>query len=165
MRKAPAFADTYIKEEINMMTMMPSIFGDDVFDSFFDGFARPQVKRERPRRPEIMKTDVKEMEEDYEIIIDLPGVKKEDVKAELKNGTLTVNASYGSENTEKDETNGKFIRHERFCGAASRSFYVGNQVKQEDIRARFDNGVLTLSVPKACKYEAVEENNYIAIEG
>ena len=144
--------------------MMPSIFGEDMFDEFFDGFAKPAVKRERPRRAEIMKTDVKELSEDYELQVELPGVKKEDVKAELRNGTLTVSATYGSSNEEKDEE-GKFIRRERFSGSASRSFYVGTYVKQEDIKAKFENGILCLTVPKAEKYQAVEENNYIAIEG
>lgn len=144
--------------------MMPSIFGEDMFDDFFDGFSRPAVKRERPRHTEIMKTDVKELSDNYELAIELPGVKKDDVKAELRNGTLTVSASYGTSNEEKD-AEGHFIRRERFSGSASRAFFVGTYVKQEDIKARFENGILTLSVPKAEKYQTACENNYIAIEG
>lgn len=145
------------------MKYMPSIFGEDMFDDFFDGFARPAVRHERPHRPQVMKTDVKELPEAFELCIDLPGVKKEDVKAELKNGTLTVTAQYGSENEEKDDE-GKYIRRERYYGSATRSFYVGTVVKQEDIKAKFENGILTLTVPKEETYQ-VEENNLIAIEG
>lgn len=145
--------------------MMPGIFGDNMFDDFFDGFQRSMPKREKvTHQAVIMKTDVKELPESYELCIDLPGVKKEDVKAELKNGYLTVSAVYGTQNEEKDD-NAKYIRRERYYGSAQRTFYVGNFVKQEDIKAKFENGILSLDVPKDEKYQAVEENNYITIEG
>ena len=145
--------------------MMPGIFGDNMFDDFFDGFQRTMPKREKvTHQAVIMKTDVKELPESYALCIDLPGVKKEDVKAELKNGYLTVSAVYGTQNEEKDD-NAKYIRRERYYGSAQRTFYVGNLVKQEDIKAKFENGILSLDVPKDEKYQAVEENNYITIEG
>lgn len=112
----------------------------------------------------IMHTDVKERENGFEIYMNLPGVKKEDVKAELKNGYLTVNASTNSSNDTKDE-DGKYIRRERYSGSCSRSFYVGNQITQEDIKAKFEDGVLRIDVPKIDPKAAVETKNYISIEG
>ena len=111
-----------------------------------------------------MKTDVKETDGGYEIDMNLPGVKKEDVKAELKDGYLTVQVSSNTNNDEKDDK-GRYIRRERFSGSCSRRFYVGQRVKQEDIKAKFENGILTMVVPKKEKEPAVEENKYIAIEG
>lgn len=96
--------------------------------------------------------------------MNLPGVKKEDVKAELKDGYLTVQVSSNTNNDEKDDK-GRYIRRERFSGSCSRRFYVGQRVKQEDIKAKFENGILTMVVPKKEKEPAVEENKYIAIEG
>lgn len=145
--------------------MMPSIFGENLFDDFFGGFAKPVMSFSSfPNQSAAMKTDVKELDNGYELHIDLPGVKKEDVKAELKDGYLTVSASHGSQNDEKDDE-GRYIRRERYYGTASRSFYVGDQVKQEDIKAKFENGILKLMVPKAVNKPEVEQNNYIAIEG
>ena len=145
--------------------MMPSIFGENLFDDFWDGFTKPFAGfGGLTSQTTAMKTDVKELDNSYELDIDLPGVKKEDVKAELKDGYLTVSATHGTQNDEKDE-NGKYIRRERYFGSASRSFYVGDQVKQEDIKAKFENGILKLTVPKPEKHESVEQQNYIAIEG
>lgn len=145
--------------------MMPSIFGENLFDDFWDGFTKPFAGfGGLTNQTTAMKTDVKELDNSYELDIDLPGVKKEDVKAELKDGYLTVSATHGNQNDEKDE-NGKYIRRERYFGSASRSFYVGDQVKQEDIKAKFENGILKLSVPKPEKLEGVEQQKYIAIEG
>ena len=145
--------------------MMPSIFGENLFDDFWDGFTKPFAGfGGLTSQTTAMKTDVKELDNSYELDIDLPGVKKEDVKAELKDGYLTVSATHGTQNDEKDE-NGKYIRRERYFGSASRSFYVGDQVKQEDIKAKFENGILKLSVPKPEKLEGVEQQKYIAIEG
>ena len=124
--------------------MMPSIFGENLFDDFFDGFARPLTNFGGfTNQTTAMKTDVKEHEDGYELDIDLPGVKKEDVKAELKDGYLTVSATHGTQNDEKDE-NGKYIRRERYYGTAARSFYVGANVEQDEIRAKFENGILKL---------------------
>lgn len=145
--------------------MMPSIFGENLFDDFFDGFAKPSATFGGfGNTTAAMKTDVKELDNSYELDIDLPGVKKEDVKAELKDGYLTVSATHGASKDEKDE-NGKYIRRERYYGSASRSFYVGEQIKQEDIKARFENGILKMVIPKVEEKPAVEQKNYIAIEG
>ena len=144
----------------------PALFGEDLFDNFFEDFARP-VRHRGFRMPEttaLMKTDVKENENGYELDIELPGYKKEDVKAQLKDGVLTINAETNSEKEDKDD-NGKFIRRERYFGSCTRSFYVGDTVTQEDIKAKFENGILKLTVPKKEAVPAVEENHYIAIEG
>lgn len=142
--------------------LMPSIFGESLLDDFFGGFngVRNNAKYGTPSSS-IMKTDVKETENDYEIHIDLPGYKKEDVQAELKDGYLVISAK----NERSEEDKGKeYIRRERFYGTCSRSFYVGKEIRQEDIGAKFENGVLMLNVPK--RVEApVEEKKYIAIEG
>lgn len=116
---------------------------------------------EYAQRSATMKTDVKELDDSYELAIDLPGVNKEDVSAELKDGYLVVNATQNSEKNEND-ADGKYIFRERHCGTTTRSFYVGKQVKQEDIKAKFENGILKLVVPK--EQPAVEASNYIAIE-
>ena len=142
--------------------MMPSIFGENLFDDFFSGFAKPFSSVSN--QTVAMKTDVKELDNSFELDIDLPGVKKEDVKAELTDGYLTISATHGTQTEDKDN-DGKYIRRERYFGSASRSFYVGDQIKQEDIKARFENGILKLSIPKVDKQNAVEQKHYIAIEG
>lgn len=151
-------------EEIDMY--MPSIFRESLFDDFFEDFARPmkRVAGLNQRAAEVMRTDVKESDEGYELHIELPGYKKEDVKAELKDGNLTISAA---SKVEKDEKNadGKFIRRERFYGSCSRCFYVGDTVEQEDIKARFEDGILKVFVPKKEAKPAVEESKYIMIEG
>jgi HSP20 family molecular chaperone IbpA len=145
--------------------MMPSIFGESLFDDFLDGFTRPLANSNRyATQINVMKTDVKEMKDSYELDIELPGVKKEDVKAELKDGYLTVNAAHGSQKDEKDE-NGKYIRRERYYGSSSRSFYIGEGIKQEDVKAKFEDGILKLVVPKVQKQPEVEKKQYISIEG
>ena len=146
--------------------LMPSIFGENLFDEFFDDFVRPTRRVVRYNTPSttIMKTDVKETEGSYELDIDLPGYKKEDVKAELKDGYLTISAATNTNNDQKDE-NGKYIRRERYYGNFSRSFYVGENITQEDIKARFEDGILKIVVPKKEAKPAVEEKKYISIEG
>ena len=145
--------------------MMPSIFGESLFDDFFDGFTKPMKHLgTMTNQTTVMKTDVKEHDKAYELDIDLPGVKKEDVKAELKDGYLVVSATHGSSKDEKNQE-GKYIRRERYYGTASRSFYVGEQVKQEDIKAKFENGILKLVIPKVEKKPEIETNKYIQIEG
>lgn len=145
---------------------MPSIFGESLIDSFFDDFAAPAKKVMRYNTPanNIMKTDIKDTKEGYELDIELPGYNKEDVSAELKDGYMTISASTKSDEGEKDE-NGKYIRRERYYGSCSRSFYVGEAITQEDIKARFENGILKLFVPKKEEKPAVEEKKYITIEG
>jgi HSP20 family molecular chaperone IbpA len=146
--------------------LMPSIFGENLFDDFFDDFARPARSAARYSSPtaSVMKTDIREHENGFELDIDLPGYKKEDVKAQLKDGYLTISAESKQDNDEKDEK-GKFIRRERYYGTCSRSFYVGEDITEDDIKAKFENGILKISVPKKEAKPEVEENKYIAIEG
>ena len=115
--------------------------------------------------PSAMKTDVKETDAGYELDIDLPGYKKEDVKAELKDGYMTISAEKKSEDGEKDEKSGKYLRRERYYGSCSRSFYVGEDMTEEDIKAKFEDGILKISVPKKDPQPAVEQTKTIAIEG
>lgn len=146
--------------------LMPSIFGENLIDDFFEDFARPVRRSMNYGAPAagIMKTDVKETDGGYELNIDLPGYKKEDVKAELNEGYLTISASTESSNDEKD-SNGKYIRRERYSGTCSRSFYVGEDVTQEEIKAKFEDGILKLFVPKKEEKNELPEKKYIAIEG
>lgn len=146
--------------------LMPSIFGESLLDNFFEDFARPagNFTGYSAQTSNLMRTDVKENEAGYELAMELPGCKKEDVKAELKDGYLIINAETSKNEDEKDE-NGKYIRRERYYGSCSRSFYVGEDIKQEDIKARFEDGILKVQVPKQEETKQVEENRYIAIEG
>ena len=146
--------------------LMPSIFRTNVFDDFFEDPFKDFTRMNAPSRPthELMRTDVKEMEKGFEVSVSLPGVKKEDITAELKDGYLTITASTGTSKDEKDE-DGKYIRRERFFGSAKRTFYVGEDVTEEDIKAKFDNGTLKLTIPKVEAKPEVKENKYIAIEG
>ena len=139
--------------------LMPSIFNDNLFDDFFD-FNYPTFRYDTT---ELMKTDIKETDNGYEVTMNLPGVKKEDVKAELKDGYLTIQASSNPSKDEKDN-DGRYIRRERYAGTCSRSFYVGDAVTQEDIKAKFENGTLTLDIPKKDAKPAVEQKKYISIE-
>ncbi|HCI24637.1 MAG TPA: Hsp20/alpha crystallin family protein [Lachnospiraceae bacterium] len=140
------------------------MFGENLFDDFMDGFAFPTANWNYAKNTaNVMKTDIKENDKGYELDVDLPGYKKEDVKAELKDGYLTISASNDNTKEEKDE-DGKYIRKERYTGSVSRSFYVGKYVTEEDIHAKFENGILKLSVPKV-DVPKVEENKYISIEG
>ena len=141
--------------------LMPSIFGENLLDDFFDF---PFGSNYTATDSSLMKTDIKEMENGYEVTMNLPGVKKEDVKAELKDGCLTISASSNSNKDEKDEE-GRYIRRERYSGSCSRSFYVGDQVTVADIKAKFENGTLTMMIPKKEVQPAVENKKYIAIEG
>ncbi|MCX4296679.1 MAG: Hsp20/alpha crystallin family protein [Lachnospiraceae bacterium] len=145
--------------------VMNSIFGESLFDDFFEDFARPMRTASRYNTTTgIMRTDVKESDTNYELDIDLPGYKKENVKAELENGYLTINAETSQNNDQKDE-DGKYIRRERYYGTCSRRFYVGEEVNQEDIKAKFEDGILKVSVPKKEIKPVVEERKYIPIEG
>ena len=112
----------------------------------------------------IMKTDVRETDNSYEVDIDLPGFKKDEIEAKLENGYLTISAAKGLDKEEKNEKDGKYIRKERYSGAMSRSFYVGDELKQEDIKAKYQDGILKLSVPKE-EPKKVETTKHIAIEG
>ena len=143
--------------------LMPSIFRDNLFEDFMMNPWRSDFFNTPSDRKYMMSTDVKENDDTYELDIELPGYKKEDVRAELNNGYLTISASKNENRDEKDEK-GNYIRRERYSGSCSRSFYVGENVKQEDIHAKFEDGVLKLVVPKEDK-KKVEEKKYIAIEG
>ena len=148
---------------------VPSIFGENLFDDFMDfPFEREFFGRNNPlygkHEKNIMKTDIKETDAGYEMDIDLPGFKKENVTAKLENGYLTISAAKGMDKDEKNDE-GVYIRRERYCGQCARTFYVGEDVKQEDIKAKFENGILSLSVPKPVEQKKVETSKHIAIEG
>ena len=140
---------------------MPALFNDSLFDDFFTDITDNKRRPARPL-PGVMKTDIKENDKEYELTIELPGYKKENVNAELKDGYLIINATNEKNEEEKDEKG--YIRKERYFGSCSRSFFVGKNLKEEDIKAKFDNGVLTLNVPKEAE-RLPEEKKYIAIEG
>ncbi|MGN0298287.1 MAG: Hsp20/alpha crystallin family protein [Lachnospiraceae bacterium] len=146
--------------------LVPSIFGDKWFGENWmdDFFSNPFVEYRHGNN--LMKTDVKETADGYEMQMSLPGVEKKDIQAELKDGYLTISATTSQNNDEKDEDGKHYIRRERYYGSCSRSFYVGEDITQEDIKARYENGVLTLLVPKKEPQQPeVEEKKYIAIEG
>ena len=150
------------------MTFVPSILGENLFDDFMsfpfdDPFS--SRKQERPARPAqpLMKTDIKETDAGYELDIDLPGYAKDEVKLSLKEGYLTVKASR-TENKDEKDGEGNYIRRERYTGSMSRSFYVGRLVRPDEIKAKYEDGILRLFVPKKDP-KAVETENYIAIEG
>ena len=144
--------------------LMPSIFGENLFDDWMD-FSFPDIDKTLygKHAKNMMKTDVKETDQGYEVAIDLPGFKKDEIKVELENGYLTISATKGTNNDEQDKK-GKYIRKERYAGAMQRSFYVGDAVAQEDIKAKFEDGILKLSIPKK-DAKAVETKKTIAIEG
>ena len=152
--------------------MMPSIFREDLFDNFMEDFAFPSFRSfsdmdrtlNGKRARNLMKTDVKETEEGYEVDIDLPGFKKEEIRMQLENGSLTVSASKGLEKDEKNEK-GSYIRRERYAGSMSRSFFVGEHVKEEDIRPKYENGILSFHLPKEEKKAVEQKPRYIAIQG
>jgi HSP20 family molecular chaperone IbpA len=139
------------------MLYVPSIFGENLLDDFM-GFP---TRREPDWRRLLMKTDIQEEGENIKISTNLPGYDKDQVKLHLKDGYLTIEASTEDE---KKEEKGKYLRRERYAGSCQRTFFVGKDKSEEDIKARFDNGVLTVTFPKEIKKE-VEEKKYIAIEG
>ena len=149
--------------------MVPSIFGENLFDEFWNDPFDMDMLLPRGRDPlygkhskNLMKTDVRETENSYELDVDLPGFKKEDVNVELKNGYLTIATSKSLDKDEKDQK-GRYIRQERYAGAMSRSFYVGEDVQPSEISAKFENGILQLSVPKA-EQKRLPKTTTIAIE-
>ena len=149
--------------------MLPSIFGENLFDDWMDDFpVRGILEGEHnplygKHGKNLMKTDVKELEKGYEVAVDLPGFKKDELHVELQNGYLTISASKSLNKDEKDKE-GKFIRQERYAGSCSRSFYVGEGVEEKDIQAKFEDGTLRLAIPKKDP-KAVASKKYIAIEG
>lgn len=148
--------------------MLPTVFGENLFDDFMDdAFERNFFGGRNPlygkHSKNLMKTDVKETETGYELDIDLPGFKKDEISAHLEDGYLTVSAAKGVDKDEKDNE-GRYIRRERYSGSMTRSFYIGNAVTEEDIKAKYEDGILSLSIPKKDP-KAVEAKKYIAIEG
>ena len=145
--------------------LRPSILTNNFMDNVFDDFFNDSyVPGNRMRRVSTMNTDVKESDKEYCIDMELPGFKKEDIKADLNDGYLTIQATHTENKEDKDEKT-KYIRRERFSGCYERSFYVGDAVTQEDIKAKFNDGVLTVTVPKKEEKPQVEEKKYISIEG
>ena len=149
--------------------LMPSIFGENLFDDDWMDFPfeRDFWGRKNPlygkNAKNIMKTDIKEHDGGYELDIDLPGFKKDEITIDLDNGYLTISAAKGLDKDEQDKQ-GKYIRRERYAGAMQRSFYVGDAVTEEDVKAKFEDGILRLNIPKK-DAKAVETKKTIAIEG
>ena len=148
--------------------MLPSIFGEDLFDEmmdfpFEDDFFGKRNPLYGKKAKNMMKTDVKEHENGYEVDIDLPGFKKDELNLDLTDGYLTISASKDLDKDEEDKK-GKYIRKERYAGSMSRSFYVGDSITEEDIKAKYENGILKLSIPKK-EAKAVDQKKHIAIEG
>ena len=148
--------------------MMPSIFGENLFDDdwmnfpFNDEFWGKKNPLYGKHAQNMMKTDIRETDGSYELDVDLPGFKKDEIQVQLKDGYLVLSAAKGLDKDEKDKE-GNYIRKERYSGSCQRSFYVGEGVKQEDLKAAFNNGILTVAVPKEVQ-KPVEEKQYITIE-
>lgn len=148
--------------------MMPSIFGENLFDEFFDDDF-PMIPMRSIRNPlygknakNLMKTDVRETDNTYKLDVDLPGFKKDEVQLDLKDGYLTISAAKGLDKDQEDKK-GKYIRQERYAGACSRSFFVGEGIEPRDVSAKFEDGILRVSLPKRVKKE-LPRNSTIAIE-
>ena len=150
--------------------LMPELFTRNVFDDWFDDFGLEKEMRDLNRKiygrraSREMLTDVREHEDHYDLEIDLPGFKKEDLTVELNNGYLTVTANKGHDQEEKNKE-GKIIRQERYSGTMSRSFYVGEEITNEEIKAKYEGGVLTVSLPKKDQTKQIENKSQILIEG
>ena len=153
--------------------LMPSIFGEDLFDNFMNDFSfyndapfeNVEKKLYGHHAKNVMKTDIKETDEGYELEIDLPGFAKDEVKVSLDNGYMTVSAAKGLDTDEQEKKSGKYIRRERYAGACERSFYVGDEITEEDVKGEFKHGMLKLFIPKKEAKPAVEQKKYISIEG
>ena len=146
--------------------MLPSIFGENLFDDFFtDPFSMIPSGRDvlyGKHGKNLMKTDVRETDNSYELDVDLPGFKKDEINVEIADGYLTIQASKGLDKDQQDK-DGKYIRQERYAGAMSRSFYVGEDVQPSEISAKFENGILQLSIPKK-EHKQLPKNSTIQIQ-
>ena len=156
------------------MAMFPALMNDTMFsdlfdDPFFEGWRNTDSGMSAVMPANMMSTDVRETDKGYDVDIDMPGMKKEDINLELNNGYLTVSATRSGEHEDKSDgaqsENGKWLRRERYAGSCSRSFYVGDQVKESDIHASYNNGTLCIQVPKMQAQPQVESKHQIAIEG
>ena len=152
--------------------LMPSIFGEDMFDDFMRDFPffddRDEKRAERKLYgrggKNLMKTDVKETDQGYELEMDLPGFAKDEIRVSLENGYMTISAAKGLDQDEKDKDSGRYIRRERYAGACQRSFYIGEDITEEDIKGEFKHGILKLFVPKKEAKPTVEQKKFITIE-
>ena len=159
--------------------MMPSIFGENLFDDFMNDDLFDMNWMMSKKSPfydidktlygkhaaRIMKTDVKDSGDSYEVDIDLPGFKKDEITAELKDGYMTISAAKGLDQDEQEKDTGRYLRRERYAGACQRTFYVGEDVTEEDIKAEFKHGILKLFIPKKEAKPAETEKKFISIEG
>ena len=156
------------------MMMVPYMFNDDLMDDLFnDNWERDFDRAMHSMQPRhmfgkrsanVMKTDVRETKDGYDVFVDLPGFKKDEITMKLENGTLTVSAAKGLDKDEEQKDK-KYVRRERYAGAMSRSFYVGEHVAVEDIHPKYENGILSFTVPKKEQKAVEEKNKFIAIEG
>ncbi len=146
--------------------MMPSIFGENLFDSFMEDFGFPDIDRTLygKHARNLMKTDVRENEADYEVDIDLPGFKKDEINMQLEKGYLTISAAKGLDKDQQDEK-GNYVRRERYAGSMSRSYYVGDHVTAEDVHPKYENGILSFHIPKKEAKALEEKKSFIPIEG
>lgn len=159
--------------------LAPSIFNDsfDLFDRFYQDpwfgfndhdFKNVEKKLYGHRAKNVMNTDIRENDSEYDMTIDLPGFKKEDISVALENGYLTISAAKGLDESEAEneaeQKKGNYIRRERYCGSCQRSFYVGDVLSVEDIKANFKHGILSLTIPKK-DAKQIAQNKYVAIEG
>ncbi len=150
--------------------LLPTIFNENLFDDFmdfpvFNGFGEDIDKKLYGKHAaQVMKTDVHENDESYELDIDLPGFKKDEIDLRLENGCLIIGAAKGLDKDETDKK-GKIIRQERYAGSMQRSFYVGDDITVDDVKAKFEDGVLKLTIPKKQPAKQIEPNRRIAIEG
>ena len=150
--------------------LMPSIFGENLFDDdwmdfpFKDEFWGKKNPLYGKHAQNMMKTDIRETDGSYELDVDLPGFKKDEIQMELKDGVLTVSAAKGLDKDEEDKK-GNYIRKERYAGSMSRSFYVGKHVTVEDVHPKYESGILSFSVPKEEAKPVEEKKHYISIEG
>ena len=146
--------------------LMPSIFGENLFDEMMDSFNDEFFGKCSPlygkNASRVMKTDIKEADGRYVIDIDLPGFKKDEIQAQISDGYLTISASKGLDKDQKDDK-GRYIRRERYCGECSRSFYIGDGITEKDVSAKFEDGILKLSIPKK-ETKALPKPNQITIE-
>lgn len=143
-----------------------------MFDDFMRDFPffddRDEKRAERKlygrRGKNLMKTDVKETDQGYELEMDLPGFAKDEIRASLENGYMTISAAKGLDQDEKEKDSGRYIRRERYAGACQRSFYIGEDITEEDIKGEFKHGILKLFVPKKEAKPTVEQKKFITIE-